>query len=68
MNLCYLESAIEVTVLLFRYKASLSIVLLADADANYCFQVTYIGVPVARGVILVHAVNLPLNGDSSRAI
>lgn len=51
-------------IFLFKYKASFSIALLADADANYCFQVTDVGVPVARGVILVHSVNLLLDRDS----
>lgn len=53
-------------MLLLKYKANFSIVLLADAHANYCFQVTDVGEPVARGVILVDSVNLPLDRDSNR--
>ena len=63
---CHQGSTIRVTVLLLKYKASFPIVLLADADANCCFQVTDVGEPVARGVILVGCVNVPLDRDSSR--
>lgn len=59
------STRLRVTVFLLKYEASFSIVPLADADTNYCFQVTDVGVPVARGVILAHSVNLLL--DSSRA-
>lgn len=56
-QLCWLSwwkgTILRVTVLLYKYKANFSVMVLADADANYWFQVIDAGVAVARRVMLI---------------
>lgn len=65
---CPPGSTIQVTVLLFRYRVDLFIVLLTDADRNYCFQVTYIWWTCGKGSDTGTRCQSPFNRDSSRAV